>query len=169
MLLLPARFHSGSRSLWFRTTPTPPLKSGHLSTTTTRHHGNQPGYRPISDTLSGGHGQPTTNVQIGRGPRTARHPNPTRPIHSPPIANTTQRLQPHGRRCSRVGSRHGHPCELSCLEVSHPPHRKCQPNRRSATRPDMPVCTRRDEALTSQPVNNRLLSWIRHRRAANRS
>jgi len=66
-----------------------------------------------------------------------------------------QWLQPHSRHCPQVGTRHEHPREFPCLEVSHPPYRKRQPNCRSATRPDMPVRTRGNETPTSQSVNNR--------------
>jgi len=104
LFLLYARFRSVSRSLRFQTTPNPSAESGHLSTTTTYHHGNQPSYRPISGTHSSSHGKPTTNVQNRCSPGNARRTDSTRPFHPPPIANTTQCLQPHSRRYPRVGS-----------------------------------------------------------------
>jgi len=103
LLLLPTRFRSALRSLWFQTTPDPSPESGHLSTATTHHHGNHPGYRPIPGTCSSNHEQPTINVCIRCSPGNAHHLNFTRPIHTPPIANTTKWLQPHSRHCPRVG------------------------------------------------------------------
>jgi len=155
VLLLPARFCSTSWSLQSRTTLNPSPESGQLSTTTTHHHSNHPGYRPIPGTLSSSHKKPTTNVWTRCSPGNACYPNSTCPIYPLPIANTTQWLQSHSRRSPRVGSRHRHSREFPCLEVSHPPHRKCQLNCRSATRPNMPVSTCGNETPTSQSVNNR--------------
>jgi len=129
LLLLPARFRSASWSLRSQITSNPSPESGHLSRTTTHHHGNHPSYRPICGTLSSSHEKPTTNVWTGRSSSTARHSNSTCPIYPLLIANTTQWLQSYSRHCPQVGSQHGHSCEFPCLEVSHPPHRKRQPNR----------------------------------------